>query len=200
MTPTSSPPRWNESLERFLRSLAANKAAMSDLRTGRNKNPEECRRLHRWVSPFVEDRHVNTGHERAVYTVAALFAGNPDLKPIDHGLGASLAELRRSARFSDTGLESRLIRLCRSATSQELCRNLAPVVSLLAAASIPISWASLAADIDAWDFRPDAISRRWLRDFYTDRPNTDTDTDSTDTDATDTPDTDTDTDNTDKES
>lgn len=169
MTQTETSQRWSDSLERFLRSLSSNKAAMSDLRTGRNKTPEECRRLHRWVASFVSDGQVDTGRERSVYTVAALFATYPDLKQSDRGLGATLAALSGSPRFSESGIEARLVRLCRSATSEELCRNLWPVVSLIAAAGTSMSWASLASDINRWDFRPDQVSRRWLRDFFTDR-------------------------------
>lgn len=164
------PPRWSDSLEEFLRSIASNKAAMADLRTGRNKPPEACMRMHRWVSPFVGDAQVNTGRERSVYAVASMFATHPDLRRTDRGLGTSLSRLRSAGRFSDTGIEGRLIRLCRSSTSEELCRNMPPVVSLIAAAEGAISWSALAADIDRWDFRSDRVSRRWLRDFYAPSP------------------------------
>jgi CRISPR type I-E-associated protein CasB/Cse2 len=105
-----------------------------------------------------------------VYTVAALFGTHPNGKQVEHNLGSSLAQLRESKQFSNTGLESRLVRLCRSATSQELCRNLPQIVALIVSGDVPISWSALARDIDGWDFRSDQISRRWLRAFFSDGP------------------------------
>lgn len=122
--------------------------------------------MHRWVAMFVSDGQVNTGRERAVYTTAALFAAFPTLPSISKGLGGSLHQLRGSGRFSEQGIEARLLRLARSPTSTDLCRNLPPVVSLIATAASPLSWTHLARDIDGWDFRPDRISRQWLRDLF----------------------------------
>lgn len=165
---TAGPSEWAEDLEEFLKSLRDNKAALADLRSGRGRAPVECVRLHRWVAGFVPEHLVDTARERAVYTVAALFASYPDIPTTDRDLGSTLAAVRDSGRFSADGIERRLVRLARAPDSQSLCRDLSAVVPLIDQSGAPLSWARLADDIDGWDRASDRITRRWLRAFYRD--------------------------------
>jgi len=158
--------QWALDLLGYLARLKSNHAAMADLRRGRGKSPEDAVQMHRWVSQFVGERQIGTGRERAVYLVSSLFALHQDLPRCDDSLGRSIRQAASSAGLSEGGLERRLLRLAGSRTSDDLCRRLPPLVSLVASSGAPISWARLAGDIDRWDTNKGAIARCWLRDFF----------------------------------
>lgn len=159
-------PEWAIALVQQLAKYRNNSGIMADLRRGRGKEPVDCITMHRWVCRFVPDGQVGTGKEWAVYTVASQFALNPNAKACDRSLGWSLREVARSGRFSEQGLEARLIRLSRSRTSAQLCKQLPGLLSVLASSRAPISWPLLASDINQWDFDSAKVIRRWMRDFY----------------------------------
>jgi len=157
---------WEDGLVAFLRTLRDDKAAMADLRTGLRRRPEEATRLHRYVAGFVPDNLLGTAQERAVYTVAALFAAHPDLPVTDESIGEALRQLAAGGTFSADGVERRIQHLVRSSDSTALCRNLVAILALLAGGPVGLSWSRLADDIDHWDRDADRVIRRWLRDFY----------------------------------
>jgi CRISPR type I-E-associated protein CasB/Cse2 len=159
-------PEWAVGLEAHLDGLKSNTGGMTALRRGRGKDPDNCIEMHRYVSGHVRDNQVGTGREWAVYTVASQFALYKDLPHCDQSLGWSLGKAASAVTLSEAGIERRLIQLTRSRTSDELCRRLPRVISLVASASVPISWPRLAGDIDRWDIDRGATAKRWLRDFF----------------------------------
>lgn len=165
-------PEWAIGLQEHLDGLKSNTGAMSALRRGKGKEPEDCTEMHRYVSGHVRDNQVGTGRERAVYTVASQFALHSDLWHCDESLGWSLGKVASSGTLSEAGIESRLLQLTRSRTSDELCRRLPRTLSLVALTSVSISWPRLAGDIDRWDSDKGAIAKRWLRDFFNPFKNT----------------------------
>ncbi len=162
----SSEPHWSTSLENYVRGLAENPGAMADLRSGLNKTPDQCHRMHRWVARFVPSRLLNTSYEAAVYTVASLAAFYPRAGRTDRNLGWSLRRALQGAKLSEQGMEARLVRLARSNSSTDLSRNLRPLVSLLETTDTPISWSQLARDIGRWDGNSGDVARAWMRSFF----------------------------------
>lgn len=157
---------WSSSLEEYVRGLAENTGAMADLRSGLNKAPEQCYRMHRWVARFVPNHLVNTGYEAAVYAVSSFAAYYPRSARTDRNLGWSLRQAQQTKGMSEQGMDARLIRLARSNSTADLCRNLRPLISLLRAAGTPVSWSQLAKDVGRWDKYSADVSRSWMRSFF----------------------------------
>lgn len=99
--------------------------------------------------------------ERAILTVAGLFATHPEQAPVSLG-GA----LRRLAEKKDSGsIERRFLALL-DARSEDLGPHLRRLVALLASEGFAIDWYDLLRALKNWDFEDNRARRQWARDFW----------------------------------
>ncbi len=146
-TATRNPNETAQELLRHLRLAMQDRGRMADLRCAWNRA-----RLHSaWplLGPLglIEDE--------AALAVAGGFAYHPSLAE-GRSFGSSCQ------RLTHAGAEQRFQRLL-SATRQEACRLIRPLILALRSKGIPVDYAQLYADLRFWS---PAVRRRWAVDFW----------------------------------
>lgn len=163
--------RFARHLEGLARPNTKDRAALASLRRGLARPDGTVAEVWREVVPYLpphDERGRRVGVEQAFYLVGALFAdhqipwpGSGDGSRL-RNLGASLARLeaRRAA-----GAERRFVALL-NAHPKDLAQHLRQIVGLLKADQVPIDWAQLLIDVQAWDDDRRVVQRRWAEAFW----------------------------------
>jgi CRISPR system Cascade subunit CasB len=68
--------------------------------------------------------------------------------------------------ISKCGNEARLRRLLSSSTTDDLCKQLRPILSLIESNSISIDYVSLLNDLIRFQYNDEQVKARWAKDFY----------------------------------
>lgn len=115
-----------------------------------------------YAYPYLASWWVNTPAQRApVLLFAALCADNPRLKDGSESLGSALFRLGRSGQIQAESLERRM-RSWQNAALPQLGAGLRPVLGMLAASNIAVSWDDVYWTLSRWDAR-DPTQRRNTR-------------------------------------
>lgn len=150
---------------------AEDRAALAALRHGLGRPPGTVSSMHPYVVPFL-GRDASPVNERAHYVVAALFAMHPQPGGAGTGLGSALS---RVAQETGSGsVEARFVALLES-HPDDLSEHLRHAVSLVRAKEIALDWGRLLQDLLAWDHPERWVQRRWARDFWARRAQTEDD-------------------------
>jgi len=147
----------------YLQTLVDDRAALAHLRRGLGQPLGVEPQMFPYVAPWLGDNSPPR-QETAYYLIAALFAYHPSTS--DRGnMGHHFADLRRNVK-DDTALERRFVNLL-AAHSDDLHRfHLRQIISYLKNHEIPVNWAQLLADIQAWGQSNRYVQAEWARAYW----------------------------------
>ena len=97
--------------------------------------------------------------------VGAYIARNKSAAPGSLGLGRALLE-SYGKDHEHPSARLRLRRLLSATTTEEACRILRPMLSLIASRGVSLDAAALLSDLLGFHSRPERIKARWAQDFY----------------------------------
>ena len=167
---------------------SAARAAMAHLRNGLRKPAGAAYEMDRYVLVHLPG-NANQRQEDAYYLVASLFAswhqGEEKVKTLagerstDRNLGKSLDILAREYVKDGVSLDEARKRLelrfnaLLEADSENLAEYLRQNVSLLRSKAVPINWAQLLHDTQAWNTDSRFVQHEWAKGFWVNRESTD---------------------------
>lgn len=99
--------------------------------------------------------------ERAMLTVAGLFATHPEQAARTLGKALQLLALKKGSG----SIEGRFLALL-DARSEDVGQHLRRLVALLASEGLAFDWGDLLRALKNWDFDDNHARRRWARDFW----------------------------------
>lgn len=155
---------------KFLEKLAQekNRAALAALRRGLGKDPGQAAEMYPYIVPWLSADPPPLV-AAAYYHVAAWFAWHQGSWPDQSdetgptNLGASFARL--AAAVDSKSLESRFVALL-NCHPDDLPQHLRHAVGLLKSKNIPVDWAQLLHDFQAWGWESRAVQKKWARAFW----------------------------------
>lgn len=153
--------------------LKENKAALAALKCA--DNPKKQGKSVHYLAPFYMD--FDNQNEYQPYATIAAAIAKADAKQNGHvGIGRAIARCYETVTTSDNKKEvgpqakTKIRRLLACDSTEEACRTLRPLFSLIEANGLAktIDYISLLRDLDGFhiDWRREQIKQYWARDFY----------------------------------
>lgn len=154
--------RLDETQNGFIRSLLSiadkeDRGALADLRSGLGKKIGKMSRVHKYVMPYLPEKHYD---ERWYYIVATLFGLFPE-----HCKKCKFGTAFGKLKHKSDSMEARFIALL-NAHSDDLGDHLRHAVSLLKSNGKPFNWFLLFKDLLLWNHPEGYTQLSWARDFY----------------------------------
>ena len=165
--------RWLVDLEK-----RGDRGALAALRRGLGKPVGAAPEMFPLLVPWTAD--LPPARAKWYYVVASLFALHPlNTDEEYHNFGTTMAQVRRERGMASSpqgegadrfdAIERRFIALLRS-HPDELAGHLRHAVSLAASADVPVNWAQLLRDLQAWDHPERHVQTRWANAFWAPSP------------------------------
>ncbi|MFF3974900.1 type I-E CRISPR-associated protein Cse2/CasB [Streptomyces rubiginosohelvolus] len=178
-TAAAAPPK-HDRFTSYIHTLCQDNRTRAELRRGLGLPVERCNYMHRYLVPWLH-QHDDVSYpdtRRAYYGVASLIAARPRVarqtEPTDTSatswylrpnLGSTLGDAVRGDVMKAGTAESALHLMSRQ-SSDAVHRTLPSLTRQLLSGGITVDWSVLLKDLSWWTQDRDAITTRWLDQYF----------------------------------
>ncbi|MFJ3973206.1 type I-E CRISPR-associated protein Cse2/CasB [Streptomyces parvus] len=178
-TAAAAPPKQDKFIS-YVHTLCQDNRTRAELRRGLGLPVERCNYMHRYLVPWLH-QHDDASYpdtRRAYYGVASLIAARPraarQTEPTDTSatswylrpnLGSALGDAVRGDVMKAGTAESALHLMSRQ-SSDAVHRTLPSLTRQLLSGGMAVDWSVLLKDLSWWTQDRDAITTRWLDQYF----------------------------------